>query len=121
ELLPDAGLTIVAGANGAGKTNLLEAIHVAVTGRSHRAGSDGELVRHGRPFARVHLDLAGAADEDGARLELLLPGEPAQAEVRKRLLLNGLPRRASSVHEVVRSVLFRPEEMLLLVGSPGER
>ena len=125
ELLPDAGLTIVAGANGAGKTNLLEAIHVAVTGRSHRAGSDGELVRHGRPFARVHLDLAGAADEDGARLELLLPGEPpgepAQAEVRKRLLLNGLPRRASSVHEVVRSVLFRPEEMLLLVGSPGDR
>jgi DNA replication and repair protein RecF len=121
ELLPDARLTIVAGANGAGKTNLLEAIHVAVTGRSHRAGADGDLVRHGRPFARVRLDLAGAADEDGARLELLLPGEPTPPEVRKRLLLNGLPRRASSVHEVIRSVLFRPEEMLLLVGSPGER
>ncbi len=121
ELLPDARLTIVAGANGAGKTNLLEAIHVAVAGRSHRAAADGELVRHGRPFARVRLDLAGAADEDGARLELLLPGESAPAEVRKRLLLNGLPRRTSSVHDTVRSVLFRPEEMLLLVGSPGER
>ncbi|HEX6129989.1 MAG TPA: DNA replication and repair protein RecF, partial [Candidatus Limnocylindria bacterium] len=121
ELLPDARLTIVAGPNGAGKTNLLEAIHVAVAGRSHRAAADGELVRHGRPFARVRLDLAGAADEDGARLELLLPGEAPPPEVRKRLLLNGLPRRSSSVHEVVRSVLFRPEEMLLLVGSPGER
>jgi DNA replication and repair protein RecF len=121
ELLPDAGLTIVAGANGAGKTNLLEAIHVAVAGRSHRAATDAELVHHGRPFARVRLDLAGPVDADGARLELVLPGDDAPAEVRKRLLLNGLPRRPASVHETVRSVLFRPEEMLLLVGSPGER
>jgi DNA replication and repair protein RecF len=121
ELLPDPRLTIVAGANGAGKTNLLEAIHVAIAGRSHRAMADADLVRHGRPFARVCLDLAAGPDEDGARLELVLPGESAPAEVRKRLLLNGLPRRPSSVHEIVRSVLFRPEEMLLLVGSPGER
>ena len=121
ELLPDERLTIVAGPNGAGKTNLLEAVHVAIAGRSHRAAADGELVRHGRPFARVRLDLAGAADADGARLELVLPGEPASPDVRKRLLLNGLPRRTSTVHDVVRSVLFRPEEMLLLVGSPGER
>ncbi len=120
ELLPDPRLTIVAGPNGAGKTNLLEAIHVAVVGRSHRAGADHELVRHGSAFARIHLDLAGGAD-DGARLELVLPGEAAGPEIRKRLLLNGLPRRSSTVSEVARSVLFRPEEMLLLVGSPGER
>ena len=37
-LEPDLGLTVVAAPNGAGKTNLLEAIHVAITGRSHRAG-----------------------------------------------------------------------------------
>jgi DNA replication and repair protein RecF len=121
ELLPDPRLTIVAGPNGAGKTNLLEAIHVAIAGRSHRAAAEAELVRHGRAFARVRLDLAGAVDVDAARLELVLPGEGAPPEVRKRLLLNGLPRRTSSVHDVVRSVLFRPEEMLLLVGSPGER
>ena len=33
ELRPEPGLTVVAGANGAGKTNLLEAIFVTVTGR----------------------------------------------------------------------------------------
>ncbi|HSM38383.1 MAG TPA: DNA replication and repair protein RecF [Candidatus Limnocylindrales bacterium] len=125
ELHPDPRLTIVAGPNGAGKTNLLEAIHVAVAGRSHRAGADHELVRHGRPFARVRLDLSAdlAAEpaSDGARLELVLPGETGDPEIRKRLLLNGLPRRSSTVSEVVRTVLFRPEEMLLLVGSPGER
>ncbi|HEX6655545.1 MAG TPA: AAA family ATPase, partial [Candidatus Limnocylindria bacterium] len=126
ELLPDGGLTIVAGPNGAGKTNLLEAVHVAITGRSHRAAADVELVRHGHAFARVQLDLAAGSGADGAerppaRIELVLPGEAATPEIRKRLLVNGVPRRASTVSEVARSVLFRPEEMLLLIGAPSER
>jgi DNA replication and repair protein RecF len=54
-------------------------------------------------------------------VELVLPGEFASPEVRKRLTVNGVPRRASSVSETARSVLFRPEEMLLLIGSPSER
>ena len=120
ELQLDPGLTIVAGPNGAGKTNLLEAIFVAITGHSHRAGVDQELVRHGAPWARVRLDLTSDADEP-ARIELLIPGLVPPAGVRKRLLLNGVPRRFSSLTETARAVLFRPEEMLLLVGAPGER
>jgi DNA replication and repair protein RecF len=121
ELHPDPGLTIVAGPNGAGKTNLLEAVHVAITGRSHRAAADHELVRHGQPFARVRLDLADEAGGQPAAIELVIPGEGAPAEVRKRLTVNGAPRRATTVSETARSVLFRPEEMLLLIGSPAER
>jgi DNA replication and repair protein RecF len=121
ELHPEPGLTIVAGPNGAGKTNLLEAIFVAVTGRSHRAGSDAELVRHGRPFAKVRLDLADAQGTAAARVELVVPAEDAPSEYRKRVTVNGVARRASSIGETVRVVLFRPEEMLLLVGSPSER
>jgi DNA replication and repair protein RecF len=121
ELHLEPGLTIVAGPNGAGKTNLLEAIFVAVTGRSHRAGSDAELVRHGRPFARVRLDLADPEGAGTARVELLLPAEDAPPEIRKRVTLNGLARRAASIGDTVRVVLFRPEEMLLLVGAPSER
>jgi len=121
ELHPDPGLTIVAGPNGAGKTNLLEAVHVAITGRSHRAVADQELVRHERPFARVRLDLADEAGGAPAIIELVIPGESAPPEVRKRLSVNGVPRRASTVSETARSVLFRPEEMLLLIGTPAER
>jgi len=121
ELHPEPGLTIVAGPNGAGKTNLLEAIFVAVTGRSHRAGADAELVRHSRPFARVRLDLFDEAGAATARVELVVPAEDAPPEIRKRVSVNGLPRRASAIGDTVRVVLFRPEEMLLLVGAPSER
>ena len=116
EITPDPGLTIVAGPNGTGKTNLLEAIHTAIVGRSHRAGVDVELVRHGAPFARARLELEG-----GTAIELVLPGADPPAGLRKRLTVNGVPRRTSALGEVARVVLFRPEEMLLLVGSPSDR
>ena len=125
ELHPSPALTIVTGPNAAGKTNLLEAIFVAVTGRSHRAAAEHELVRHGSPFARARLDLAdpaAAGEHATGRLwvELILPAG-GSAEVRKRLLVNGVPRRSASLADTVRAVLFRPEEMLLLVGPPAER
>lgn len=121
ELRPDRGLTVVAAPNGAGKTNLLEAIHVTVTGRSHRAVVEADLVRHGAPFARVQVELDGGTGSGGGAVELVVPGAPAPPGIRKRLTVNGVPRRAASVSETARAVLFRPEEMLLLVGSPSDR
>ena len=121
ELLPDPGLTVVAAPNGTGKTNLLEAIHVAITGRSHRAAVDADLVRHGTPFGRIRLDLGGGTALGGATIELVVPGAEPPPGLRKRLTVNGVARRASTVSETARSVLFRPEEMHLLVGSPSDR
>ena len=121
ELHPDPGLTVVAAPNGTGKTNLLEAIHVAITGRSHRSTVDAELVRHGADFGRVRLELAGGMGARGSTVELVVPGFDPPAGIRKRLTVNGVPRRTTSLAETARAVLFRPEEMLLLVGSPSER
>jgi len=120
ELAPDPGLTLIAGPNGAGKTNLLESIWVAVSGRSHRTGNDADLVAHGAPLARVTLDVVEGT-EAPQRIELVLPGAEAPAGLRRRLTVNGVARRQASVADTLRAVLFRPEEMLLLVGAPSER
>ena len=101
ELHLDPGLTIVAGPNGAGKTNLLEAIVVAITGRSPRAAVESELVQHGAPYARIRLDLADPEGGDGARVEMVLPGAVPPTGLRKRMSVNGLARRSTSVGEVV--------------------
>ena len=121
ELVPAPGLTVVAAPNGTGKTNLLEAVQVAVTGRSHRAAIDADLVRHGAPFGRARLELGGGTAAGGATIELVLPGERPPPGVRKRLTVNGVARRSSALSDTARAVLFRPEEMLLLVGSPADR
>jgi DNA replication and repair protein RecF len=121
ELAPDPGLTLIAGPNGAGKTNLLESIWVTVSGRSHRTGIDADLVSRGAPLARVTLDVAESGAGAAQRIELVLPGPEAPAGVRRRLTVNGVARRQASVSDTLRAVLFRPEEMLLLVGAPSER
>src|SRR2546423_7608769 len=72
ELAP--GLNVVAGANGAGKTNLLEAIYFGLTARSCRTSNEREMLRLGAKVARVELEVSA---EDGMhRLEVgLAPGE----------------------------------------------
>lgn len=118
-----AGPQLVFGPNAAGKTTLLEAIVLLALGRSHRTASDTELIRWGSDFARVEGLLAPAAEggegAPGNTLEVALgttgPGG------RKRIRVNGVPRRATALGEQLRVVLFAPEEMLLVVGSPSLR
>lgn len=124
ELAPDPGLTLIAGPNGAGKTNLLESIWVAVSGRSHRTAADVDLVAHGAPLARIGLEVSESealAGDTPTRIELVLPGAQPPPGLRRRLTVNGIARRQASVADTLRAVLFRPEEMLLLVGAPAER
>jgi DNA replication and repair protein RecF len=103
------------GANAAGKTTLLEAIVLLAWGRSHRTSTDAELVRWGSELARVE----GIAGRETIEVALVRPG--AGANARKRIRVNGVARRAAGLVGLLRTVVFAPEEMLLVVGSPGLR
>lgn len=88
-------------------------------GRSHRTSSDGELVRWGSDVARVEatVEAAGRAE----RIEVALARTPGGSGARKRIRVNGVPRRAGALLGLLRVVVFAPEEMLLVAGPPSLR
>ena len=75
------GLTVVTGRNGAGKTNLLEALYFACTGRSCRTANERECVRFGAPLTRLELRCEDAGRR--ARAERRLPARRAEAAARR--------------------------------------
>jgi DNA replication and repair protein RecF len=107
------------GPNAAGKTSLLEAIVLLAWGRSHRTATDPELIRWGADLARVE----GRAGDETIEVALIRPGSPASSggSGRKRIRVNGVARRASGLVGLLRTVVFAPEEMLLVAGPPGLR
>lgn len=108
------------GHNAAGKTNLLEAMVVLSRGSSHRTSTDQELITWGESLARLEGRVAGArAMADTLEVVLVTPGGVPGG--RKRIRVNGVPRRASALASTFRTVLFAPEDMLLVVGSPSLR
>ena len=82
-------------------------------GRSHRTAADGELIRWGSDLARVE----GAVGDDRIEVAIVRTGPSG----RKRIRVNGLGRRAAALAGVLRIVIFAPEEMLLIAGSPTLR
>src|SRR5918995_7546550 len=78
------GLTVVHGRNGAGKTNLLEALYFGCTGRSCRTSNEREVVRFGAQTARVEVDLR---DGEGREHALAVGFSPGEA---KRLQADGV-------------------------------
>jgi DNA replication and repair protein RecF len=112
------GAQLVWGPNAAGKTSLLEALVVLARGASHRTTTDAELIRWGADVTR----LVGRSGDDEIEVALVRPGSGAAAGgARKRVRVNGVPRRAAALSERLRVVLFAPEDMLLVAGSPSLR
>jgi DNA replication and repair protein RecF len=114
-----SGPQVVVGPNATGKTSLLESMFMLGTGRSHRASLDGELVSWGADFARLEANVTSAAGGP-ATLEIVIARTTAGGGC-KRVLINGVARRPGALATALPLVLFAPEDMLLIVGSPGLR
>jgi DNA replication and repair protein RecF len=106
---------LVTGANGAGKTNLLESLHVGTQGFSPRTRSDAQLVRFGADGARVAL----AGERAGRALELEVT---LQAQGGKRAKLNGAQLRAAEqLRAEVSTLVFTPDRLAVVKGGPAAR
>lgn len=115
-----AGVTAFVGSNGAGKTNILEAIHLVARGDSPRAGEDAELVRWGAGMARVSAAVERV--DDARKVETLLFSAPAGERKRpRRYLLDGSAKRADDALGEITVVAFFPEDVNLLADAPSGR
>jgi len=109
------GVNVLIGQNGAGKTNLAEALGYLAGLSSHRVSSDVPLIRRGCGQAVVRA----AVVSDGR--ELLLEVE-INAGRANRARINRSPlSRARDLLGVLRTVLFAPEDLALVRGDPAER
>jgi DNA replication and repair protein RecF len=111
----EPGLVLVVGANGAGKTNLLESLHVGTQGFSPRTRADAQLVRFGEQAGRIAL--RGARGSANVELEVTVElGEG------KRAKLNGAPLRAAEqLRSEVATLVFTPDRLAVVKGGPAVR
>jgi len=109
------GLTVVVGPNGEGKTNLLEGMFFLYALRSPRASTNAPLVREGADAAYARGEFAGL---DGkALVEVEIPRKGAS-----KVKLNKSPlRRKRELRRQVRSVLFGPFDLPVVIGDPSKR
>lgn len=123
ELEPALGLTAVVGANGQGKTNLLEAIAWLATLSSFRGAPNDALVRVGAAEAVVRAEVvADPPAGSGGAGRLVLVEALIRAGGRDQVLVNRQKlRRARDLLGSLRVTVFSPEDLALVKGGPGER
>src|SRR3954453_13526862 len=109
------GLVLVVGENGAGKTNLLESLHVGTQGFSPRTRADAQLVRFGERAGRIALK--GARGETPLELELTV-----EVGAAKQGKINGAPLRAAEqLRTEVATLVFTPDRLAVVKGGPAVR
>ncbi len=112
------GVSTFVGANGQGKTNLVEAVEYLSTMSSHRVASEIPLVRAGAERAVIRARVQAGVD-DARQLQLEVEITPGKAN---RAKLNRSPlRRARELVGALRTVVFSPEDLAVVKGDPSER
>ena len=120
------GVIVLLGDNAQGKTNLLESIYYLATSRSSHAGADRELVnwlaveQEPLPYARFVGRVARGESETTVEITLTQQQNNGM-RYRKQIRLNGVAKRALDLLGQLTVVLFLPEDIGLVSGSPSGR
>ena len=116
------GVTVIAGENAKGKTNILEAIYLLGVGESFRAKKTEEMVRFEQELGRVSGEIS-LSKNDNMNLEVVVNGGVVMGKVvnKRKYLVDGVSRRRKDILGYLPLVLFRPEDVELISGSPDVR
>lgn len=109
------GTNILYGNNAQGKTNILEAIYVCCTTKSHRGSKDREMIHFGEDES--HIKMTVRKNDVPYRIDMHLKKNKT-----KGVAVNGIPiRKASELFGIVNVVFFSPEDLNLIKNGPAER
>lgn len=109
------GFNILYGDNGQGKTNIIEAIFLCASGRSHRTSRDVDLIKinEGGFYTRIDLD----KEKESVRIEILL-----RKDEKKKIKINEIPvRKVGDLMGNLTAVIFSPEDLMIIKEGPSER
>lgn len=126
ELSLPPGPIVLHGDNAQGKTSLLEAIYYLATSRSPYTTSDRQLINWAAedeplPFARLVAEVHTGEGSKRIEVTLMLDRSGRGTRFKKQIRVNGLPRRVMDLLGQVRVVMFLPQDMELVEGSPSNR
>ena len=111
----DSGTNIFYGDNAQGKTNILEAIYMGSTAKSHRGSRDKEIICFGEEEA--HIKMFVKKNNISDRIDMHLKKSKA-----KGIAINGVPiRRASELMGISNVIIFSPEDLNLIKNGPADR
>lgn len=115
------GLTVITGPNGIGKTNILEAIYIQARGTSFRGG-DSEIVAHGAEWYRIEARYSALAHaRSSTRIVRYEPNKASLKRVMKTFEIAGLKKQRLAANLKMPVVLFEPDDLRLIHGSPSRR
>lgn len=111
----DPGINILYGQNAQGKTNILEAVYLAGTTRSHRGAKDKDMIRLGMEESHIRMEMV-RRDND-YRIDMHL-----RRSRKKGAAIDGVPvRKASELFGIASMVFFSPEDLNIIKNGPAER
>lgn len=109
------GTNVLYGDNAQGKTNILEAVYVCCTTKSHKSSKDKEIIRFGEDES--HIKLKVRRDGVPYRIDMHLKKNKA-----KGVAVNGVPiKKASELFGIVNVIFFSPEDLNIIKNGPSER
>lgn len=128
ELSVPTGCTVLYGENAQGKTSLLEAIYYLATSSSPYTNSDRQLINWQvtediMPFAQVAADVL-TVNRMMTRVEITLVMNQVDGgtpRFQKTLRINGVDKRRTDLLGLIGVVMFLPQDMMLVEGSPSQR
>ena len=111
----EKGINIIYGDNAQGKTNILEAIYVCGTTKSHRGSKDKEIIKMGEKEAHIKLLLERENVVHSIDMHL-------KNNKQKGVAINSIPtRKTSDLFGIINIIFFSPEDLNIIKNGPAER